>query len=145
MNALSIVTGLLEDDEDPELYLKNRLDTWDKHPLQIKVAKIPGGMRRAGEGYEDQWDFVYKDWLFTVSTYEDGTQIWSAHYKVPVTWDDDPPEVKKRGWRYSGGGEPVRVPKHFDPAVYLQLLKQMADKHPNVWRARHVPEMPKVQ
>jgi hypothetical protein len=145
MNALQLVNRLLEtgvDVDNPETYLAPRLDDWDKYPLQMKVRDMPGGTRREGEGYSDQWDFVYNNWLFVVSTYEDGTQIWSAHYKAPAfSWSD--PEERAQGWSWSGGGDPVKLPANYDPNVYMAKLKKMADENPNVWKARHVPHMPK--
>lgn len=144
MNALQLVNRLLEsgvDLDDPESYLAPRLNDWYKYPLQAKVRNMPGGIRREGEGYSDQWDFVYKDWLFTVSTYEDGTQIWSAHYKVPA-FDWDSPEEQARGWSWGGGAYVVELPANYDPGVYMAKLEKMADKNPNVWKKRWVPEMP---
>lgn len=145
MNALHLVNRLLEtgvDVDNPETYLAPRLDDWDKYPLQMKVRDMPGGTRRSGEGYSDQWEFVYKNWLFVVSTYENGEQIWSAHYKSPAfDWSD--PEEKARGWAWSGGGEPERLPLGYNPNAYMAKLKKMADENPNVWKKRWVPEMPK--
>lgn len=144
MNALLLVNRLLEakvDVDNPETYLSPRLDDWDLYPLQAKVRDIPGGTRRKGEGYSDQWEFVYKDWLFVVSTYEDGTQIWSAYYKTPV-FDWSSPKEKAQGWSWGGGSEPERVPANYDPNVYLAKLKAMADANPNVWKKRWVPRMP---
>lgn len=143
MNALQLVNRLLEtvDVDDPETYLAPRLDDWHKYPLQMKVRDMPGGVRREGEGYSDQWEFVYKNWLFVVSTYEDGTQIWSAYYKTPA-FDWDTPEEQKRGWTWGGGGEPEKLPANYDPNVYVAKLKKMADENPDVWRKRWIPPMP---
>lgn len=142
--ASLIVAHLLEAEtevDDPEAYVASRLDTWDLYPLQARVRDIPGGKRRKGEGYSDQWDFVYKDWLFTVSTYEDGTQLWDAFYKVPAfSWDSK--AEQKRGWKFSGGGDLVKLRKGYNPAFYLAKLKKMADANPNVWKIRSVPKMP---
>lgn len=144
MNAVALVNTLLEtgvDVDDPETYLAPRLADWDKYPLQMKVRGVSGGKRRRGAGHSDQWEFVYKDWLFVVSTYEDGTQIWSAHYKTPA-FDWDSPKDKARGWSWSGGADVVRLPAGYDPNTYMAKLKKMADDNPNVWKIRHIPEMP---
>lgn len=144
MTAIEVVNKLLDsvDVDDASSYLSPRLDDWDKYPLQMRVRDLPGGTRRQGDGYSDQWEFPYKDWLFIVSTYEDGTQIWSAHYKTPVfDWSDE--EEKAQGFGWSGGGNPVKLSKGYSPKFYLKKLQAMADAHPNVWKARHIPPMPK--
>lgn len=140
--AEALVNDLLDpDSNDASMYVKDRLDSWVIHPLQRKVAALPGGVRREGEGYSDQWEFVYNNWLFIVSTYEDGTQIWSAYYKTPI-FDWSTEEEKAQGYGWSGGGDPKKLPKGYPPEMYLAKLKRMADLYQNVWRGRYVPEMP---
>jgi GNAT superfamily N-acetyltransferase len=141
--ASKVVETLLETDVDPVDFVKSRATTWDMYPLQNRVSDIPGGVRRKGDGYSDQWEFPYKDWKFVVSTYEDGTQIWSAHYKNPLfSWSTE--EEKAQGFSWSGGSEPQQLPAGTDPLIYLERLKKMADENPSekIWRMRHIPYMP---
>lgn len=107
---------------------------WYEHDFENKIP--PGFVRRTGEGYDQQWETVYKNWRFVISTYKGGETLWSAQYKTPkFSWcnaGDD-------GW---GGSAVEQLPPKTDLVGYFNRLKKMADKNPEVWKARLIPHMP---
>ncbi len=143
MSATLILKHLLEDDDDADFakMTKTCASRWRNDELHSKMLGIDDAVRRVGDGYSDQWDIHYLNWLFTVSFYEDGVQLWSAHYKTP-TYDWSTPEEKEQGYGWSGGGDIRELDPGADPKEYLQRLKAMADKYPNPFGSRHVPNMP---
>jgi hypothetical protein len=144
MNAHLIVDQLLEGDEiDPKAFATR--EDFEKAPMHMTMSDVPGATRRKGEGYSDQWEIPYKDWLFVVSFYEDGTQIWSAYYKGRLYgFDTETAKDRKRGFVWAGGAEPVKLPAETDPRSYLARLQKMADQHSSesIYRSRHIPHMP---
>jgi hypothetical protein len=141
MIAEAVVNALLEGIDAKAFLTRDDFDgSSNKAAMHLPMYDVEGAARRSGEGYEDQWEIWYKDWLFVLSVYEDGTQIWSAHYKTkPLT-----PRQLARGYGLSGGGDPQRLPPGSDPKVYLARLKKMADLHPaaDIWKSRRIPYMP---
>ncbi len=123
--------------------MKGLASRWRNDELHSSMAGVEGAVRRNGDGHMDQWEVIYKDWIFVASFYEDGSQLWSAFYKVPA-FEWSTPEDKERGFSWGGGVEVEKVAPNLDPNKYLQLLKRMADKNPNVWKSRSVPKMPKL-
>lgn len=146
MNAIRWLVSLLLESEsaevDPKDYIikSAKRKDWAYYALRSKVP--PGGERRKGRGHDRQWEYRYRHWLFVLSTYDDGSQIWSAHYKVPVfSWSTE--EEKHQGYGWSGGSEPVELGPGRDPNEYLARLKKMADGNPNPYQSsRVVPRMP---
>jgi hypothetical protein len=140
MTAAGLVDMLLETDAKSFLMRDDFDGSANKAEMHVPMYGVEGATRRSGEGYEDQWEIPYKDWLFVVSFYEDGTQIWSAHYKTrPMT-----PRQQARGYGLSGGGDPQKLPAGSDPEAYLARLKKMADENPasKIWSSRRIPYMP---
>lgn len=87
------------------------------------------------------WNLVYKNWMFQVYFYPGGKTLWSAYYRTPAfSWDSA--KAQKQGWDWGGGSEIEELPPGADLRGYVQRLKRMADKHPDVWKSRHVPHMP---
>jgi len=105
---------------------------WYEHKFEKRMP--PGFVRRSGEGHDQQWEITYNKWKFVVSTYEDGKTLWSANYRTPKFDHDD------TGW--GGGAEIEELPPNANLKDYFNRLKKMADKHPEVWKARHIPHMP---
>jgi hypothetical protein len=135
--ADQLVDALLDsDDLDPKAHVLS--PEFEKTPLHVSMQGVEGAVRRSGEDYGDQWEVQYKDWLFVVSFYEDGSQIWSVHYKTrPYSWDST------QGYSWSAG-DTEKLPAGIDPKVYLARLKKMADDWPSsrIYSLRHIPRMP---
>ena len=143
--ASSLVARLLEnDEEDVDLgdMLRTYTDEIYSYPAESAIAKIPGIRKRpAYGGFSSRWYLFYGNWKFTVDVGTDGNQWWCAYYKTP-TFDWDSAEDRKRGWRFGGGGMPVRLARGYNPSFYVKKLKAMADSNPDPWKARNVPPMP---
>lgn len=151
MTGAHLISLILEDDDEPidaKKFLISRQHDWEMFPVHVAISKIPGAVRRKGRGYSDQWEIRYKDWLFVVSAYEDGTQIWSAYYKGRLYgFDNETKKERKQGFTWSGGSEPRKLPLNSDPTEYLARLKQMADMYSSadIYRSRTIPSMPKPE
>ena len=144
--AQSIASVLLENEDelDPKAFVMGRVSRndvdWQGHNFAERMPV--GGIRRKGRGHDKQCEFHYKNWMFTVSTYENGETLWSAYYKQPVfSWSTK--NEQREGFSWGGGTDITRVPARYSLKYYLKKLKQMADEHPDPWRARNAPRMPK--
>lgn len=139
--AESIVVGLLEGAPSAKDFIAGH-DDWDWYEHDFEKRIPPEMQRRSGEGHDHQWELVYNNWLFTVSTYEDGISLWSAYYKTPRFFWSHPPEHEGQTWDWGGGAGIERVPARYNLNFYLSRLKKMADANPDVWKSQHVPHMP---